>query len=119
MNGARETWIAYGSAIVLGLLLWTAAAAVEMRVEPWDAPSYWTITYPAALALSGLLGFIFPERPWRWALTVMFVQLPVMSLGGSGFSLLPMGLIMAAVLALPGTGLGYLCALARRKTSDL
>jgi hypothetical protein len=119
MNGARETWIAYVTAAVLGLLLWAAAAVAEMRVEPWDAPSYWTITYPAALALSGLLGFIFPERPWRWALTLMFMQLPVMSLGGSGSSLLPMGLILMAVLALPGIGLAYLCAWARWKTKGL
>ena len=110
---ARESWIAWVSAAVLGLLLWTIAAVVEMRVEPWDAPSYWTIFYPAALALSGLLAMLFPQRPWRWALTVMLMQLVVMAAGGSGFNLLPLGVILVAVLSLPAIGLAYLCAWAR------
>ena len=112
MNGMRG----YGSAVVLGLLLWTMAAALGKRAEPWDAPDYWTLTYPAAIALSGALGFAFPERAWRWPLALMFMQLPVMIAGGSDFSLLPMGLILMAVLALPGLGLAQVCAWARAKT---
>ena len=111
---SRTTSIAIACAIVLGLALWTAAALLGHRAEPWDAPSYWTIAYPAAIALSGALGFAFPQRPWRWVLALMFMQLPVMILGGSGFSLLPMGLILMAVLSLPGIGLAYLCAWARQ-----
>ena len=114
MNGARTAAIAYGSAAVLGLALWTATAMAGNRIEPWDAPGYWTIAYPSAIAISGLLGFVFPERVWRWILTLMFMQLPVMLLGGSGFSLLPMGFILMAVLALPGIGLAYLCAWERQ-----
>jgi len=111
---SRTTAIALVSAIVLGLALWTAAALLGHRAEPWDAPSYWTIAYPAAAILAGALGFAFPQRPWRWALVLMFMQLPVMIAGGSDFSLLPMGLILMAALALPGIGLAYLCAGARQ-----
>ena len=115
----RGTWKAYAAAAILGLALWTIVAVVEMRIEPWDAPSFWAAFYPAAIALSGALGLIFPLRPWRWPLILMFMQLPVIILGGSGFSLLPMGLILMAVLALPGIGLAYLCAWARQRTSGL
>lgn len=110
----RQAWSALGIAAVLGLVLWTATAMLGKRIEPWDSPAYWTLAYPAAVVLCGLLGFVFPERPWRWALTLMSMQLFVMLAGGSGFSLLPMGVIVMAVLALPGIGLAYLCALARR-----
>ena len=115
---ARGTWNAYTTAALLGLALWSVAAVVELRVEPWDAPNFWTIYYPAAIALSGALGFLYPQAPWRWPLILMFMQLPVMTLGGSGFDLLPMGMILMAVLALPGIGLAYLCAWARRQRSD-
>jgi hypothetical protein len=115
---ARETWSACIAAALLGLALWSVAAVVELRVEPWDAPNFWTIYYPAAIALSGVLGFLYPQRPWRWALILMFMQLFVMTLGGSGFSLLPMGLILMAVLVLPGIGLAYLCAWARRQRDN-
>jgi len=109
-----RTSIAYGSAALLGLLLWTTTAMLGKRIEPWDSPHYWTLAYPAAIGLCGVLGFVFPERPWRWAFTLMFMQLLVMIAGGSGFSLLPMGLILMAALALPGIGLAYLCAFVRR-----
>ena len=112
---ARGTWSPYAAAALLGLALWSVAAVVELRVEPWDAPNFWTIYYPAAIALSGALGFLYPLRPWRWALILMFMQLLVMIAGGSGFNLLPMGMILVAVLALPAIGLAYLCAWARRQ----
>jgi hypothetical protein len=113
MSGARGTLIAFAAATILGLVLWTGAAMLGHRHEPWDSPDYWTLAYPAAVILSGALGFVFPERPWRWPLALMFMQLPVMILGGSDFSLLPLGLILMAVLALPGIGLAYLCAWVR------
>lgn len=114
MDNARQSWIAFGSACLLGLGLWSAAARFSQRTEPWDAPDYWAIAYPVAIALCGGLGFVFPDRPWRWALTLMLMQLPVMILGGSGFGLLPLGLVLTAVLALPGLGLAHLCGAARR-----
>lgn len=110
----RTATIAYAAAAFLGLVLWTGTALLGKRIEPWDSPHYWTLAYPAAMVLCGGLGLVFPERPWRWALTLMFMQLFVMIAGGSGFSLLPMGLVLMAVLALPGIGLAYLCAWARR-----
>ena len=109
-----RTSIAYGSAALLGLLLWPTTAMLGKRIAPWDSPPYWTLASPAAIALCGVLGFLFPERPRRWAFTLMFMQLLVMTAGGSGFSLLPVGLILMAVLALPGIGLAYLCAFVRR-----
>jgi hypothetical protein len=77
-------------------------------------PGYWTIAYPAAIALSGLLGALFPERPWRWTALLMFMQFVVMFLGGSALGLLPLGLILMAVLTLPAATLASLCAWARR-----
>ena len=112
---ARGTRSAYAAAALLGLALWGVVAVVELRVEPWDAPNFWTIYYPAAIALCGVLGYLHPQRPWRWALILMFMQLFVMIAGGSGFNLLPMGLILMAVLALPAIGLAYLCAWAQRQ----
>jgi hypothetical protein len=114
MDNARQSWIAFGSACLLGLALWTAATRFSQRTEPWDSLDYWTIAYPIAIALCGGLGFAFPDRPWRWALVLMLMQLPVMILGGSGLGLLPLGLVVMAALALPGLGLAHLCGAARR-----
>lgn len=91
----------YAVATVLGTILWTLTAALGDRTEPWDAPGYWSIAYPLAIALAGLLGYVFPRRAWRWAVVLIFVQAAVMILGGAGFGMLPLGLLLLGVLSLP------------------
>jgi hypothetical protein len=98
----RGTSFAYGIAAAAGLILWFATSMLGGRREPWDSPVYWTVSYPVAIALAGALGYVFPEKPWRWALVIMFMQMVVMIVGGSGFGLLPLGLILLSVLSLPG-----------------
>ena len=88
-------------ASAIGLALWTGTALVGDRAEPWDSAIYWSASYPAALVLAALLGFLFPERPWRWAALLIGSQALVLAFSGAGLGLLPLGLIMLAVLALP------------------
>lgn len=117
----RGTSFAYGIAVAAGLVLWFATSMLGGRREPWDSPVYWTVSYPVAIALAGVLGYVFPERPWRWALVIMFMQMAVMVIGGSGFGLLPLGVILLAVLSLPSVVLAQWAARVRlgRKTSGL
>ena len=85
-----------------GALLWLCTMAVSGRSEAWDSPLYMSITYPLCIALAAFLGYVEPQRPWRWALAVMLVQPVVMALtSGSSFGLLPLGLIVFGVLAIP------------------
>lgn len=93
--------VAYSIAIVGGALLWLLTMALSGRTEAWDSTLYWTVAYPLAIVLAGALGYQAPERPWRWGLAVMLVQAVVLALTASGFGLLPLGLVMFAVLALP------------------
>ena len=92
---------AYTAAIVGGALLWLATAGISGRTEAWDAAFYWIATYPLAIGLAGGLGYWAPEKPWRWALAVMLAQAVVLVVSGSDFSLLPLGLILFSILALP------------------
>jgi peptidoglycan/LPS O-acetylase OafA/YrhL len=110
--------LAYGIAIVAGTTLWLTTSAIGGKREPWDSSIYWTVTYPAAIALAGLLGYVFPERPWRWAVIVIFMQAAVMVIAGSGFGLLPLGLILLTVLSLPAVVLAKLAAKLRLRRED-
>jgi hypothetical protein len=110
----NRTATAFLASAMLGLALWSTAAILGHRAEPWDAPGYWTIAYPAAIALSAVLGILFPERPWRWAALLMFMQCVVMFAGGSDLGLLPLGLILMAVLTLPAAAAASLAALVHR-----
>jgi hypothetical protein len=85
-----------------GALLWLATMAISGRNEAWDSPLYWSVAYPACIALAGFLAYLEPVRPWRWAFAVMLVQPVVMAFtSGSSFGLLPLGLVLFGILALP------------------
>jgi len=96
----RTSW-AWSVAIIGGALLWVLTAAISGRREAWDAPLYWSVTYPLSIVLAGGLAYRVPEKPWRWGVAVMLAQAMAMAVSGAGLSLLPMGLIMFGVLALP------------------
>lgn len=97
----RNTKVAFAIAFAASTILWIATSITSKRVEPWDASSYWTVSYPLAIVLAGLLGYIAPARPWRWAVVIMYTQLIVMFGLGSDLSLLPLGLILLGILAVP------------------
>jgi hypothetical protein len=92
----------YGVAAGGGALLWLATMAASGRSEAWDSALYWSVAYPLCIGLAAALAYAAPERPWRWALAIMLVQ-PVMLIltSGNSFGLLPLGLILFGVLALP------------------
>jgi hypothetical protein len=92
----------YLIALLGGASLWLLTSLISGRAEAWDAPMYWTVTYPLAILLAGVLGYRAPRRAWRWGLAVMLVQAPVLLLtSGGSMSLLPLGLALFAVLSLP------------------
>ena len=105
----------YTASVVVGLVLWSLAALVTDKKEPWDSESYWTLYYPLSLILSIGLGFAFPERVWRWALTLQLMQIVIMLFTTDSYTLLPLGLIFLAVLALPGILCASLGAVLRRR----
>jgi hypothetical protein len=89
-------------ALAAGASLWLGTAAVSGRREAWDSPLYWSAAYPVCIALAALLAYLAPERPARWALAIMLVQPVAMALASGGeFGLLPLGLLLFAILALP------------------
>lgn len=107
---------AYAAAVGGGAILWLATAAVSGKTEAWDSSLYWSATYPLAIGLAGYLGYRAPERPWRWGLAVMLAQAVVLVLSGSDSGLLPLGLALFSVLALPAVGMAQLMAKIRLRS---
>lgn len=93
--------IAYVAALAGGALLWIGTAMLAGRTEAWDAPAYWTVTYPLAIVLAAVVGYLAPRRAWRWALAVFLAQALVLTATASSFGLLPLGMILFAVIGLP------------------
>lgn len=90
-------------ASVAGATLWLATAAFSGKREAWDAAAYWLLAYPVALLVCAYLGYAYPKRSWRWALVLFEAQLIAMCIRNGEFgSLLPLGVVLFAILALPG-----------------
>jgi hypothetical protein len=86
-----------------GAALWLASAALSGKREAWDSSAYWLFAYPIALLVCAYLGHTYPKRPWRWALFLFEAQLVTMCLRNGEFgNLLPLGVVLFAILALPG-----------------
>jgi hypothetical protein len=108
----------YVIAIIGGISLWLLTSLISGRAEAWDAPMYWTVTYPLAILLAGVLGYRAPWRAWRWGLVVMLVQAPVLMLtSGSSMNLLPLGLALFAILSLPAIAMARFGAKIRGRRS--
>jgi hypothetical protein len=101
MRTKRE-FIVFLLAIAVGAALWLVSAQVSGRREPWDSAFYWKAAYPVALVLSGILGYVAPERPWRWPLAVMLAQFAAMAIKDGFGSMWPLGLVLFGILSLPG-----------------
>ena len=107
------------AALVSGALICLASASLAHTREAWDGDAYWHAAYPLSLAVCGALGWMFPDRAWRWAplhFTGQFVALCIRN--GELGNLWPLGLIVFGVVALPGVALALIASrLARRAGS--
>jgi hypothetical protein len=109
----------YSIAILGGLLLMFAAAEVSGRREAWDSGIYWTVFYPLSIVACGVLGYLFPERAWRWALAFFLGQCVAMLLrNGELGNLFPLGLILFGILSLPGVAVAKLGAKLKGRPPD-
>lgn len=109
---------AYLAAIAGGAILWLATAALAGRSEAWDSPLYWQLAYPLAIVGAGVLGYRFPQRPWRWGLAIMLAQALALTLSATSFGLLPLGLVMFGVLAVPPMAAARFAAWLRRRSAS-
>lgn len=101
----RSSAVPYVIAVIAGATLWAVGSAVSDRREAWDSGTYWTIFYPGAVAVCAVLGYFFPERPWRWCMALFAAQFVAMALlAGEIGNLAPLGLILFGILSLPAIG---------------
>ena len=111
--------IPYLVAALAGVALWIGASVLSGRREAWDAPIYWSVAYPAALVLCALLGWLWPRKPWRWALALFLFQFVGMAIrNGELGGLWPLGLVLFAVLSVPGMLAAHAAAALRIRTKE-
>jgi hypothetical protein len=102
---ARSDIIPSALAFVIGAADWELVRTLGTRRDAWDDPLDWQLGYPLLLVAAFGLGFVWRERPWRWAVWLIAGQVTwslFLALSQDGIpNLLPLGFVMFALLAIP------------------
>jgi hypothetical protein len=113
----RRPGLPFLLAAVIGAALWWATAFISGRREPWDGAMYWALAYPLSILACAFLGHAYPERSWRWPLLLFEAQFVAGCVrNGEVGNLWPLGIVMFAILALPGVLAAALAARLKRRS---
>ncbi len=94
-------------AVVISAAVWLSITYFTGRREAWDSEYYWQIGYPVLIGCSVFIGITWPEKPLRLVMLMMMIQPVTLFLQAlfagdpMSFSLLPLGMLLFTVLALP------------------
>lgn len=91
----------YAISFIAGLAICLLITATSGRKEAWDAPLYFTIGIPVMCLVIFAISYKYPQRAWRWALSMAIGQSVAMVLGGGSASLWPLAIIAMTVVSLP------------------
>jgi hypothetical protein len=104
-------------AAMAGAGLWIVVAAVGGYAEAWDSPLYFPVGLPLAVVAAAVLGALAPRRAWRWGGWLMAGQGTALLVSVGPGSLLPLGLALFALLALPCMAAALFGAWLRRRSA--
>jgi hypothetical protein len=96
----RDYWL-YGVAFLSGVVVWSLVTAMSGKREAWDSELYFTLGIPAVCLVAGILGFVEPQRPWRWGIVPLAGQFVWMLVTQGVGNLLPLGIIAFGLFAIP------------------
>ena len=98
----RKEYLKIAIALSIGATVWTVFKVIAQSQDPTELFSYWKIGYPISIVLSGIMGIIFPYRPWRWGICIIWVQFVMGLVTTRGdLNLLPPGIVFYALLTVP------------------
>ena len=101
--------------VLLGAMAWIGFSLYAGGGEAWDHPAYWRVGYPLLCLLAGIGGYAVPAKPQVWPFLLMGGQLLVMFGQNPSANLLPLGVLLLAIMAVPMLVPAYLGAFLRRR----
>lgn len=92
---------ASAASFLCGLIVYVSIVAATGRNEAWDDGSYYLLGVPFMCSVAFMIGYLFPIKPWRWALWMAGGQAVGALLNGSSLSLLPFAVIFMTMISIP------------------
>lgn len=116
MDSPHNEYFPFASSALTGLVVCLAIVIATGSNEAWDSPVYFTVGIPLMCLSVFTISYLFPERAWRWTVTMAVGQFAAALLGGSSLSLWPLALISMTILSLPQLITGFIASgVARRR----
>jgi hypothetical protein len=107
--------IMYLISALIGICYWTIMTKITGKIEAWDSAAYFTTGLLIFIFFNFTLGFISPEKAWRWGLVSTLSQLIAMLFINNEIGpLLIVGLITFAILSIPNMLSAHLGSIARK-----
>lgn len=97
----NNNFFPYAASSLCGLIVYLAITLASGKNEAWDDGSYYSIGIPVMCLAAFVIGYLFPARPWRWALSMAAGQSVGAILHGSSLNLLPLAMIFMAIISIP------------------
>ena len=91
----------YAATAVCGLVVYLAITLSTGRNEAWDDGVYYSIGIPIMCIVAFIISYLFPIKPWRWALSMAGGQVIGALLHGSSLNLLPLAMIFMTIISIP------------------
>lgn len=91
----------YAATSLCGLIVYLAITIATGRNEAWDHGAYYSIGIPLMCVVAFIIGYLFPAKPWRWALGMAGGQVVGALLHGSSLNLLPLAVIFMTIISIP------------------
>jgi hypothetical protein len=98
--------------VAMGAAIWAVTAHVSGTSVFFENRWYWLLGFPGSIVLSGMLGFLRPDAPWRWPMALLlgtggaFYLLPPPDPVGPLIGVPCIFLILLSVLVVPPAYLG-------------
>lgn len=119
MTRRAPEYVPFGVSALGGLLVCLAVSMVTGRREAWDSGAYFSVGIPIMCAVIFVIAYRFPDRPWRWAMSMAAGQALALAMAGNSLSLWPLSLVAMTILSVPQFIVGsWAGKLAIRKNGD-
>lgn len=117
MENRHTPYVPFVLSALAGLAVCLAITFATGRKEAWDSEIYFSVGIPVMCATIFAIAYGFPERPWRWAMSMAAGQSVAMLSAGNSLSLWPLSIVAMTILSVPQLMTGSLASkLATRKS---
>ena len=91
----------YAASFLAGFVVCLGLTITAGGREAVDTAAYFPVGIPLmALAILGI-SYLFPNRPWRWTVSMAAGQMSAMLLAGSSLSLWPIAMVFMLICSAP------------------